>query len=66
MAKLEIKLFRSLAGCTKNQIATANSLGLRKTGSTSIQPDNEATRGKIHAIAHLVESTESKEDSKSR
>ncbi len=60
MANLEIKLVRSLAGCTKNQIATANSLGLRKISDASKQPDNEATRGKIHAIAHLVEINESK------
>lgn len=59
MANLKVKLVRSLAGCTENQIATANSLRLRKTGDVSDQPDNEATRGKIHAIAHLVETNES-------
>lgn len=60
MKYLEITLVKSLAGCTKNQIATANSLGLRKISDVSRQPDNEATRGKIHAIAHLVETNESK------
>ena len=38
----------------KNQIATAYSLGLRKVNSVTTQPDNEATKGKIKTIAHLV------------
>lgn len=54
MAKLKITLVRSLNGCKKNQIATANSLGLRKLNSSTIQPDNEATKGKIRVISHLV------------
>ena len=54
MANLKITLVRSLNSCKKNQIATANSLGLRKLNSTTIQPDNEATKGKIKVIAHLV------------
>ena len=60
MANLEIKLVKSLAGRKKNQIATAKSLKLRKISDSSVQPDNEATRGKIHTIAHLVEVRESK------
>ena len=42
----------------KDQIATAYSLGLKKIGNETIQPDNEATRGKIAKISHLVEVTE--------
>ena len=60
MENLEVKLVKSLAGRKKNQIATAKSLGLRKISDVSVQPDNEATRGKIHTIAHLVEVKESK------
>ena len=60
MGNLEVKLVKSLAGRKKNQIATAKSLGLRKISDVSVQPDNEATRGKIHTIAHLVEVKESK------
>ena len=41
-----------------NQIATANSLGLKKIGDNTIQPDNAATRGKIAKISHLVAVTE--------
>jgi len=55
---LTVKLTRSLNGCKKDQIATANSLGLRKIGHVSTQPANEATKGKIAKIAHLVEVTE--------
>ncbi len=55
MANITVKLVRSLIGCKKDQIATANSLGLRKIGDTVSQPDNAATRGKITKITHLVE-----------
>ena len=58
MAK-EIKLVKSLIGRKKDQIATANSLGLKKVGDVSVQPENEATLGKIQKISHLVEVTES-------
>ncbi|MBQ3886709.1 MAG: 50S ribosomal protein L30, partial [Clostridia bacterium] len=46
MAQLKIKLVKSLNGRLKKQIATAESLGLRKPGQTTVQPDNEMTRGK--------------------
>ena len=57
---LKITLVRSLNSCKKNQIATAHSLGLRKVNSVTTQPDNEATRGKINKISHLVEVIEGK------
>ena len=57
MAK-NIKLEKSLIGRKKDQIATANSLGLKKVGDVSVQPENEATLGKIQKISHLVEVTE--------
>ncbi|MCL1830480.1 MAG: 50S ribosomal protein L30 [Oscillospiraceae bacterium] len=50
-----IRLRRSLSGRLNNQIATAKSLGLRRIGDTSTQPDNEATRGKIAKISHMIE-----------
>jgi len=52
---ITVKLVRSLAGRPDNQIETAKSLGLRKIGDVSVQPDNAATRGKIFKISHLVE-----------
>lgn len=54
MAK-EIKLVKSLIGRKKDQIATAESLGLKKVGDTTVQPDNAQTNGKINKISHLVE-----------
>ena len=54
MAQLKIKLAKSLSGRKKNHIATAYSLGLRKIGQSTLQPDNAATRGKIATISHLV------------
>ena len=58
MANLKVKLVKGLAGKKKDQIAIVASLGLKKTGDVSVQPDNEGTRGKIFKISHLVEVTE--------
>ena len=58
MANLKVKLVKGLAGKRKDHIAIAASLGLKKTGDVSVQPDNEATKGKIAKINHLVEVTE--------
>ncbi|MBQ9902614.1 MAG: 50S ribosomal protein L30 [Clostridia bacterium] len=57
MAK-KITLAKSLIGSKKDQIATAYSLGLKKPGDTTVQPDNAQTQGKINKIIHLVEVTE--------
>ena len=38
----------------KKHIATAASLGLTKIGDTTVQPDNEMTRGKINQISYLI------------
>ena len=58
MAKLQIKLIKSLNGRLDKHIATANSLGLRRIGSETIQPDNPQTRGKIAKIGYLLQVTE--------
>lgn len=55
MAKIKITLKKSLIGSKKDQIATARALGLTKIGSSSLQPDNEQTKGKVAKIIHLVE-----------
>ena len=52
---LKITLKRSLIGSKKDQIATAHSLGLKRPGQVSVQPDNEATKGKVFKISHLIE-----------
>ena len=54
MATVKIQLTKSLIGSKKDQIATAHSLGLRKIGNVTEQPDNAQTRGKIAKISHLV------------
>lgn len=53
-AGLTVKLVKSTIGSKKDQIATAEALGLRKVGDVSVQPDNAQTRGKINKISHLV------------
>ena len=59
MAKnLNIKLVKSLNDRLQKHIATANSLGLRKIGDITVQPDNDQTRGKIAKIGYLLQVTE--------
>ena len=58
MANLKITLVKSLNGRLERHIATANSLGLRKIGQTTIQPDNTQARGKIAQIGYLLQVTE--------
>lgn len=55
---MTIKLVKSLIGAKKDQIATAQALGLRKIGDTTTQPDNVQTKGKVAKIIHLVEVSE--------
>ena len=58
MANLKIELVKSLNGRLEKQIATAHSLGLRKIGQTTLQPDNTQPRGKIAKIGYLRQVTE--------
>ena len=58
MAYLIIKLVKSLNGRLEKLIATAKSMGLRKIGDTTVQPDNAQTRGKIAKIGYLLQVTE--------
>ena len=58
MANLKIKLVKSLNGRMDKHIATANSLGLKKIGNETVQPDNPQTRGKIAQISYLISVTE--------
>ena len=54
MKQYKVTLVKSLNGRFKKHIATAHSLGLTKIGSTTVQPDNAQTRGKIQQIAYLI------------
>ena len=58
MADLKIKLVKSLNGRHDKHIATAHSLGLRRPGNETVQPDNPQTRGKIAQIGYLLQVTE--------
>ena len=59
-ACLKVKLVKSTIGSKKDQIATAEALGLYKVGDERIQPDKAQTKGKINKISHLVEVEEVK------
>ena len=58
MANLNVKLVKSLNGRIEKHIATAKSLGLRKIGDSTVQPDNAQTRGKIAKIGFMLQVTE--------
>ena len=60
MANINIMLVKSLNGRIAKHIATAESLGLRKIGDETTQPDNPQTRGKIAKIGYLLQVTEEK------
>ena len=55
---LRIELVKSLNGRLKKHIETAESLGLRRIGQVTVQPDNTQTRGKIAKIGYLLKVTE--------
>jgi large subunit ribosomal protein L30 len=54
---LAIMLVKSLIGRSDCQIATAKSLGLKRVGDKTVQPDSAATKGKISKISHMVKVT---------
>lgn len=54
MAKLQITLTKSVIGAKPGQRKTVEALGLRKLNQTVEQADNEAVRGAISKVAHLV------------
>ena len=51
---MKITLVKSTIGALKNQQATVKALGLKKTNSTVVKPDNAAIRGMIFKVKHLV------------
>ncbi|MCK9176969.1 MAG: 50S ribosomal protein L30 [Clostridiales bacterium] len=54
MDRLKITLLRSVNSCRKDQVATVHALGLRKIGQSVIQKDNDAIRGMVRKVRHLV------------
>lgn len=58
MAKLQIKLVRSIIGTTPNQKKNVEALGLRKREQVVLKDDNAQIRGMIAKVSHLVQVTE--------
>ncbi len=58
--KYEVTLVKSLIGRKPNQVKTAQALGLTKIGRTVVKEDNDAIRGMIKTIEHLVKIVEIK------
>ena len=54
MAKLKITLVKSTIGRKKDQIATVEALGLKKLNKSVELPNNDATKGMINQVSHLV------------
>ena len=54
MAKLKITLVKSPIGAIPKQRATVEALGLRKLNKTVEMSDNDAVRGMIWHVRHLV------------
>ena len=52
--KLKITLVKSTIGAVPKNKATVESMGLRKIGKSVILPDNDATRGQIRQVGHLL------------
>ncbi|HQD41098.1 MAG TPA: 50S ribosomal protein L30 [Bacillota bacterium] len=55
MAKLIIKLVRSVIGSKKDQKATVEALGLKKISQVVEKNDTPEIRGMINKVRHLVE-----------
>ncbi|NLD26593.1 MAG: 50S ribosomal protein L30 [Acholeplasmataceae bacterium] len=53
--KISIKLVKSPIGRKPNQSKTLKALGLTKINQVVSHPDNEAVRGMIATVSHLVE-----------
>ena len=51
---LKITLVKSTIGQIPKAKATIKAMGLRKIGQTVELPDNDATRGMINQVKHLV------------
>ena len=54
MSNINITLVKSTSGSIRKHKATVEALGLKKVGQTVTQPDNEAIRGMINTVVHLV------------
>ena len=60
--KLKITLIKSTIGAVPKNKAIVESMGLRKIGKTVILPDNDATRGQVRLVNHLLKVEEIEEN----
>ena len=54
MANLKVTLVKSTIGAIPKHRKTVEALGLKKRNKTVVLPDNEATRGMVAQVKHLV------------
>lgn len=52
--KVKVTLVKSTIGAIPKQRATVEALGLKKIGKTVELPNNDATKGMIWYVRHLV------------
>ncbi len=52
---ISITLVKSPIGYSKRQKATLKAMGLKKVNQTVVQIDNQAVRGMIDKVSHLIE-----------
>jgi len=55
MAELKITLKRSIIGRPQNKRDTVKALGLTKLNSTVVKPANDAIKGMVNTVSHLVD-----------
>ncbi len=55
MSAIRVKLVRSLSGAPEGHRLVVRGLGLKKTNSTKILPDNPQTLGMVAKVHYLVE-----------
>ena len=61
MAKqVKITLIKSTIGQKPDKVATVRSLGLKKLNSSVVQEENDAIKGMIATVSHLVKVEEVK------
>jgi large subunit ribosomal protein L30 len=53
-AQIQITLVKSPIGYPKRQKATLKALGLKKMNQTVIRKDNNAVRGMLDKVSHLI------------
>lgn len=54
MAKIEVKLVRSLSGRPGTHRSVVKSLGLSRINQKVVLPDNERIRGMVEKVSHMI------------